>query len=205
MKTRSVGPYEWEVPIGEVAGMLVPGRVFADDEMLAEARDDRALEQVANVATLPGIVRASYAMPDIHWGYGFAVGGVAATDASLARAAARDVMILGAIGFPLDGELENFAVTNAPTGGVRADQNLMASLDSAVQRRAVGEAGLLAALIAGGSPARLDAPSLSALLRAMRTAGLEADARNFAVEALLAGAPPAAATPTAPRPAAPAR
>src|SRR6202008_3599047 len=58
----------------------VPGRVFADEEMLAKARDDRALEQVANVATLPGIVRASYAMPDIHWGYGFAVGGVAATD-----------------------------------------------------------------------------------------------------------------------------
>jgi tRNA-splicing ligase RtcB (3'-phosphate/5'-hydroxy nucleic acid ligase) len=80
MKTRSVGPYEWEVPIGEVPGMRVPGRVFADAEMLAKARDDRALEQVANVATLPGIVRASYAMPDIHWGYGFAVGGVAATD-----------------------------------------------------------------------------------------------------------------------------
>src|SRR2546425_2578308 len=80
MKTRSVGPYEWEVPIGEVSGMRVPGRVFADEELLAKARDDRALEQVADVATLPGIVRASYAMPDIHWGYGFAIGGVAATD-----------------------------------------------------------------------------------------------------------------------------
>src|ERR1043166_2311571 len=80
MKTRSVGPFEWEVPVGETSGMRVPGRVFADADMLAKARDDRALEQVANVATLPGIVRASYAMPDIHWGYGFPIGGVAATD-----------------------------------------------------------------------------------------------------------------------------
>jgi tRNA-splicing ligase RtcB (3'-phosphate/5'-hydroxy nucleic acid ligase) len=96
MKTRSVGPYEWEVPIGEVAGMLVPGRVFADDEMLAKARDDRALEQVANVATLPGIVRASYAMPDIHWGYGFAVGGVAATDVD-----AGGVISPGGVGFDI--------------------------------------------------------------------------------------------------------
>ena len=80
MKTRSVGPFEWEIPVGEMPGMRVPGRVFADPAMLEKALEDRALEQVANVATLPGIVRASYAMPDIHWGYGFPVGGVAATD-----------------------------------------------------------------------------------------------------------------------------
>src|SRR2546425_13210262 len=94
MKTRSVGPYEWEVPGGEVSGMRVPGRVFADDGLIAKARDDRALEQVANVATLPGIVRASYAMPDIHWGYGFPVGGVAATDVD-----AGGVISPGGVGF----------------------------------------------------------------------------------------------------------
>ncbi len=96
MKTRAVGPFEWEVPVGEVVGMRVPGRVFADEEMLAKARDDRALEQVANVATLPGVVRASYAMPDIHWGYGFPVGGVAATDAD-----ADGVVSPGGVGFDI--------------------------------------------------------------------------------------------------------
>ena len=96
MKTRAVGEFEWEVPIGEVPGMRVPGRVFADQELIAKARDDRALEQVANVATLPGIVRASYAMPDIHWGYGFPVGGVAATDVD-----AGGVVSPGGVGFDI--------------------------------------------------------------------------------------------------------
>jgi tRNA-splicing ligase RtcB (3'-phosphate/5'-hydroxy nucleic acid ligase) len=72
--------YRWEIPIGYVDGMRVPGRVFATESLFAQAVEDRAVEQVANVATLPGIVEASYAMPDIHWGYGFPIGGVAATD-----------------------------------------------------------------------------------------------------------------------------
>lgn len=58
--------------------MHVPGIVYADASMAAEIEPDPALDQVANVATLPGIVRASLAMPDIHWGYGFPIGGVAA-------------------------------------------------------------------------------------------------------------------------------
>ena len=73
-------PYVFEVPIGYVEGMRVPGVVFATDELFERARQDRAVDQVANVATLPGIVGASFAMPDIHWGYGFPIGGVAATD-----------------------------------------------------------------------------------------------------------------------------
>jgi tRNA-splicing ligase RtcB len=60
--------------------MRVPGIVFASRALLPSVVNDRALEQVANVATLPGIVEASYAMPDVHWGYGFPIGGVAATD-----------------------------------------------------------------------------------------------------------------------------
>ncbi|MEU9045707.1 MULTISPECIES: RtcB family protein [unclassified Kitasatospora] len=60
--------------------MRVPGMVCASKELLPQAAGDKALEQVANVATLPGIVRASFAMPDVHWGYGFPIGGVAATD-----------------------------------------------------------------------------------------------------------------------------
>lgn len=60
--------------------MRVDGVVFADDALIRSIRDDQALEQVANVAFLPGIQTASLAMPDIHWGYGFCIGGVCATD-----------------------------------------------------------------------------------------------------------------------------
>jgi tRNA-splicing ligase RtcB len=61
--------------------MRVPGLVFASREMMEDIRQDASLEQVANVAHLPGILEASLAMPDIHWGYGFPIGGVAAMDA----------------------------------------------------------------------------------------------------------------------------
>jgi tRNA-splicing ligase RtcB len=60
--------------------MLVPGRIFASTRLFERAESDRASQQVTNVAHLPGIVDASMAMPDIHWGYGFPIGGVAATD-----------------------------------------------------------------------------------------------------------------------------
>jgi len=66
--------------VGPTGGMRVPGIVFADEAMMQDLVDDMSLQQVANVAHLPGIVRASYAMPDIHWGYGFPIGGVAAFD-----------------------------------------------------------------------------------------------------------------------------
>ena len=69
----------WEIPPDYKPGMRVPGLVFADDAMLRQITRDESLEQVANVAFLPGIVGYSMAMPDIHWGYGFPVGGVAAT------------------------------------------------------------------------------------------------------------------------------
>src|SRR5919198_6614328 len=80
MNIKRIGEFVWEVPVGTVEGMRVPGRVFANEALIEKAVEDRAVEQVANVATLPGIVRASFGMPDIHWGYGFSVGGVAATD-----------------------------------------------------------------------------------------------------------------------------
>ncbi len=80
MDVERIGEFEWRIPIGSVEGMRVPGVVFASQSLMEKAVEDRAVEQVANVATLPGIVEASYAMPDIHWGYGFPIGGVAATD-----------------------------------------------------------------------------------------------------------------------------
>jgi tRNA-splicing ligase RtcB len=71
-------PGRWRLePTGE---MRVPGVVFASASLLPDQAQDQTLQQVANVATLPGIVEASYAMPDLHWGYGFPIGGVAATD-----------------------------------------------------------------------------------------------------------------------------
>jgi tRNA-splicing ligase RtcB len=70
----------WRIPKSYRAGMRVDGIVFADDTLVESIRGDQALEQVANVAFLPGIQVASLAMPDIHWGYGFCIGGVCATD-----------------------------------------------------------------------------------------------------------------------------
>jgi tRNA-splicing ligase RtcB (3'-phosphate/5'-hydroxy nucleic acid ligase) len=73
---REVAPFEWELE--PEPPMRVPGRVFASRRMVESGELENALQQVRNVAALPGIVRASYAMPDIHWGYGFPIGGVAA-------------------------------------------------------------------------------------------------------------------------------
>jgi len=74
------GPCRWRIPKSYKPGMRVDGIIYADDRLVEQIRGDNAPEQVANVATLPGIVRASLAMPDIHWGYGFPIGGVAAMD-----------------------------------------------------------------------------------------------------------------------------
>ncbi len=70
----------WRIPREYKHGMRVDGEIIADETLVEHIRHDQALEQVANVATLPGIQSASLAMPDIHWGYGFPIGGVAATD-----------------------------------------------------------------------------------------------------------------------------
>src|SRR6266508_3620074 len=96
MEPRRLEPFVWEVPVGYVDGMRVPGIVYASDELFERALADRAVEQVANVATLPGIVTAAYAMPDIHWGYGFPIGGVAATDVD-----AGGVVSPGGVGFDI--------------------------------------------------------------------------------------------------------
>ncbi len=77
-KLEKVDEYRWLIPKSYKPGMRVPGLIYADEGMLRHIMDEQALEQVANVAFLPGIVGNSLAMPDIHWGYGFAIGGVAA-------------------------------------------------------------------------------------------------------------------------------
>jgi len=72
--------YRWRIPSSYMRGMRVDGRVYADEKLMKSIKTDQSLQQVANVAHLPGIVKHSLAMPDIHWGYGFPIGGVAATD-----------------------------------------------------------------------------------------------------------------------------
>lgn len=75
---KNVGKYRWLIPRSYKPGMRTDGLIFASDKLLEKIREDQAPEQVANVAFLPGIQGKSLAMPDIHWGYGFPIGGVAA-------------------------------------------------------------------------------------------------------------------------------
>ncbi len=78
MELERIHDYAWRIP--KHGAMRVDGIVYASKAMLDQIREDESLKQVINVATLPGIVGASLAMPDIHWGYGFPIGGVAAFD-----------------------------------------------------------------------------------------------------------------------------
>lgn len=111
-------------------------------------------------------------------------------DAGGGRAAARDIAILSALGARTDGQAQRFLLANAPQGGARADAALLLALANAAERGALGEGALLAVSAAGeGGPARLDIESLDRIIRALRTLRLETDARRFAAEAILAGAP----------------
>lgn len=78
MEIKKIDQYRWE--LAKTGDMRVPGIIYATESMLEGSPQKEPLKQVANVATLPGIVKASFAMPDMHWGYGFPIGGVAAFD-----------------------------------------------------------------------------------------------------------------------------
>ncbi len=98
---KKIDRYRYEIPpdyhgMSGNLKMRVPGVIYADEKMLQQTLQDNAPEQVANVASLPGIVGRSMAMPDIHWGYGFPIGGVAATDAE------EGVISPGGVGFDIN-------------------------------------------------------------------------------------------------------
>jgi tRNA-splicing ligase RtcB len=95
-KLEKVDEFRWRIPQDYKPGMRVPGLIYADEGMLQQIIEDQAPEQVANVAFLPGIVNYSLAMPDIHWGYGFAIGGVAAMRTS------DGVVSPGGVGFDIN-------------------------------------------------------------------------------------------------------
>ncbi len=120
---RKLSEQAWEIP--RSGGMRVPGLVYASARMMADIARDEALRQVVNVAHLPGIVGRSIGMPDIHWGYGFPIGGVAAMDAE------EGVVSPGGVGYDIN-------------CGVRL---LRSDLEAAVIRPRLPE--ILAALHAG--------------------------------------------------------
>lgn len=127
MKLLADGPYRFRLePKG---AMRVPGVVYASQALLRAT--DKAIDQVANVATLPGIVGASYAMPDVHWGYGFAIGGVAATDP-----AAGGVVSPGGVGFDISCGVRLLAADIDADGLRPVLDGLMDGLDPAIPRGA---------------------------------------------------------------------
>src|SRR5256885_12497284 len=94
MQLERIDAYRWRVP--RHGGMRTDGLIFADDGLIRDLEGDQAVQQVANVAHLPGIVGPAIAMPDIHWGYGFPIGGVAAFDE------AEGVVSPGGVGYDIN-------------------------------------------------------------------------------------------------------
>ena len=166
----------WLAPTGR---MRVPGIIFASEE-LVRAMDEKVLQQVANVAGLPGIVRASFAMPDAHWGYGFPIGGVAAFSAE-----AGGVISAGGVGFDI-------------SCGVRTLRTGL-SIDEVEPRRAALADALFRAVPCGvGStgPVRLSASELDDLMlggarwAVKRGFGRAADLETIEEDGVMAGADP---------------
>ncbi|MGB3082570.1 MAG: RtcB family protein [Candidatus Omnitrophota bacterium] len=96
-KLEKIDDYRWRIPTSYMPGMRVPGIIYSDEKMLESIVKDNAPQQIANAAHLPGIVKASMAMPDIHWGYGLPIGGVVATDIE-----AGGVITPGGVGYDIN-------------------------------------------------------------------------------------------------------
>ena len=129
MELVEQGPYRYRLaPEGH---MRVPGMVFASEALLAGPGAEPPLRQVANVAALPGIVDASYAMPDMHWGYGFAIGGVAGTDVD-----AGGVVSPGGVGFDISCGVRLLAAGMNRDDFGRVSTQIMKGLDRDITRGA---------------------------------------------------------------------
>ncbi|HEX5392268.1 MAG TPA: RtcB family protein [Rhodocyclaceae bacterium] len=179
-------PFEWE--LAATGRMRVPGVIFASRELVA-AMDEKVREQVTNVASLPGIVVASYAMPDAHWGYGFPIGGVAAFDREEGG-----VVSAGGVGFDI-----SCGVRTLLTGLKRADLEVSkARLADVLYTRIPAGVGSTGAL-------RLSAVGMDAMLKGgARWAvgegfGTEADLARIEEFGCVAGADPDAVSDQAKR------
>ena len=179
---RRIDDTLWEIPAEARPDMRVPARVFADPELLAAIRQDRSLEQLQNVATLPGIVGAALAMPDIHQGYGFPVGGVAATEAP------DGVVSPGGVGYDINCGVRLLAAPfSADDLGARRE-----ALVHEISRRApagAGREGELALKPAALERVLVDGPSA---LVSERGIGTQADLDRTESGGRLPGADPAA-------------
>ncbi len=175
---RRIDETLWEIPASFRPDMRVPARVFADAELLEAIRGDRSLEQLVNVATLPGIVEAALAMPDIHQGYGFPVGGLAAT------ALPDGVVSPGGVGYDINCGVRLLALPlSEPELGPRRE-----ALVHELSRRIPAGTGR-------GGPLDLGPKELDAVLRdgprALQGVAAE-DVRRTESEGRLPGADPAA-------------
>ncbi len=177
-KLTRVNAYEWRIePHG---AMRVPGVIFADQE-LVEAMDNKVYEQVVNVASLPGIVKASYAMPDAHWGYGFPIGGVGAFDPDLGG-----VVSAGGVGFDI-----SCGVRTLHTGLTRAD------IEPVKERLADALFAEIPAGVGSTGAIRLSGEDMAAMLRGgaqwavERGWGTQEDLERIEEHGRMAGADPA--------------
>ncbi len=153
MGIKRTGEVRWE--LAAEGGMRVPGVVFASERLFAKAEEDRAVTQVANVAHLPGIKTASMAMPDIHWGYGFPIGGVAATEV-----ADGGVVSPGGVGFDICCGVRLLGSSYTEREFTTRRGDVMAQLDRRIPRGlgagAVAGARLVEEVLARGAAAALD-------------------------------------------------
>jgi tRNA-splicing ligase RtcB (3'-phosphate/5'-hydroxy nucleic acid ligase) len=146
---KRISEIEWQIP--PCGAMRVPGAIFAD-EALIRAMDDKMREQVSNVAALPGIVKASFALPDAHWGYGFPIGGVAAFDPDQGG-----VVSAGGVGFDIScgvrTMLTGIAATEVEPVKVRLAEVLFRTVPAGLGSK--GQIRLdddeMAAMLAGGA------------------------------------------------------
>ena len=151
---RRLNEFVWEIP--RHGGMRVPGLIFASANLLAKGEEDRAITQVENVAHLPGIVRASMAMPDIHWGYGFPIGGVAATDAE-----GDGVVSPGGVGFDICCGVRllssDFTLADFEAHREKIMAELARRIPRGLGKGAIAERGLVEEVLGRGAAAAFDA------------------------------------------------
>ena len=178
-RLRQRDEFEWALPA--TGGMRVPGVIFGSRELVA-AMDEKVREQVANVAGLPGIVAASYAMPDAHWGYGFPIGGVAAFDAEEGG-----VVSAGGVGFDISCGVRTLH-TGLKLADIDRQQSRLADVLYARIPAGVGSTGGI----------RLDAAGMAAMLKGgarwavQEGYGSASDLAHIEEQGCVAGADPAA-------------
>jgi tRNA-splicing ligase RtcB len=145
---KQINDYEWEIPKSYRRDMLAPVRIFATRELLFQILDDKSLEQAVNATTLPGLVGEVVVMPDMHQGYGFPIGGVAATETP------HGVVSPGAIGYDINCGVRLLA-SQVEYASVREDMDTLATLLNRYCPSGVGSHGVV----------RVNLPELDRILR----------------------------------------